>query len=167
LFIASALLLRLIIHRLHLLVHDLRHLPAPTKRTRRAARSDRGAVLATDIAAFDEFWRFDELALREAARATPRAQTLVAPSGTEPNGYGLFGRAGAAGYVQRLAVRPEVQRAGLGAALLTDGLRWLRARGAHRAYVNTQEDNHRALALYLRSGFSQLPIGLNVLGREL
>jgi ribosomal protein S18 acetylase RimI-like enzyme len=69
--------------------------------------------------------------------------------------------------VQRLAVAPEVQRNGLGNALLTDGLGWLRAQGARRAYVNTQEDNHRALALYLQSGFRQLPIGLHVLGREL
>ena len=63
--------------------------------------------------------------------------------------------------------RPTAQRQGLGRALLTDGLRWLRAHGARRAYVNTQEDNDRALALYLGSGFEQLPVGLNVLGREL
>ena len=41
------------------------------------------------------------------------------------------------------------------------------AHGAQRVYVNTQEDNDRALALYLRSGFTQLPVGLHVLGREL
>ena len=58
-------------------------------------------------------------------------------------------------------------RAHSGRALLTDGLRWLRAHGARRAYVNTQEDNDRALALYVGSGFEQLPVGLNVLGREL
>jgi ribosomal protein S18 acetylase RimI-like enzyme len=153
--------------RLHLLTHDLDHLPAPTGRTRRAGRRDRHALLAADFAAFDEFWRFDDLALREATRATPRAHTRVAPTTDDPSGYGLFGRAGTAGYVQRLAVTPEVQRNGFGRALLTDGLRWLRAHGARRAYVNTQEDNDRALALYLRSGFRQLPIGLNVLGREL
>ena len=71
------------------------------------------------------------------------------------------------GYVQRLAVIPEFQRRGFGHALLTDGLRWLRGHGARRVFVNTQEDNDGALALYLRSGFTQLPVGLHVLGREL
>jgi ribosomal protein S18 acetylase RimI-like enzyme len=153
--------------RLHLLVHDLARLPVATRRTRRATRADRPSLLAADAAAFDDFWRFDALALREAARATPRAHTRVAPAPGDTLAYGLFGRAGVAGYVQRLAVAPAAQRQGLGRALLTDGLRWLRAHGARRAYVNTQEDNDRALALYLGSGFEQLPVGLNVLVREL
>ena len=153
--------------RLHLLVHDLANLSAPSGRTRRANRADREPLLAADAAAFDEFWRFDALALREAARATPRAHTRVAPAQRDPDAYGLFGRAGRSGYVQRLAVAPGAQRNGLGRALLSDGLRWLRAHGAQRAFVNTQEDNGPALALYLRSGFRQLPVGLHVLGRGL
>jgi ribosomal protein S18 acetylase RimI-like enzyme len=124
-------------------------------------------MLAADAAAFDEFWRFDALSLQEAARATPRSHTRVAPVQRDPWGYGLFGRAGATGYVQRLAVAPVAQRRGLGRALLTDGLLWLRSHGARHAYVNTQEDNVAALALYLHVGFNQLPVGLNVLGREL
>ena len=153
--------------RLHLLVHELADVPAPSGSTRRAARHDRAALLEADAAAFDEFWRFDAVALREAARATPRSHLRVAPRQHDPSGYGLFGRAGAAGYVQRLAVAPAAQRQGLGHALLTDGLRWLRSHGAKRVYVNTQEDNGRALALYQRCGFTQLPVGLHVLGREL
>ncbi len=153
--------------RLHLLVHDLTNLPDQTGRTRRAARGDRPALLAADAAAFEEFWRFDAVALREAGRATPRAHTRVAPIAGDPIGYGLFGRSGIAGYVQRLAVAPAAQARGHGSALLVDGLRWIREHGANRAYVNTQEDNGRALELYLRSGFRQLPVGLNVLGREL
>ena len=153
--------------RLHVLAHDLEQLPAPSRQTRKATRSDRGPLLRVDGAAFDDFWRFDDLALREAERATPRSHLRVAPAHRDLHGYGLFGRSGAAGYVQRLAVAPEVQRRGLGRALLSDGLRWLRAHGAGRVYVNTQEDNDRALALYLGSGFSRLPVGLHVLGREL
>jgi ribosomal protein S18 acetylase RimI-like enzyme len=153
--------------RLHLLAHDLETLPPKSGETRRGHRIDRDALLAADAAAFDDFWRFDALALREASRATPRSHVRVAPAQRHPSGYGLFGRAATAGYVQRLAVAPDMQRRGHGRALLNDGLRWLRAHGAKRAYVNTQEDNARALALYLRSGFTQLPVGLNVLGREL
>jgi ribosomal protein S18 acetylase RimI-like enzyme len=152
--------------RLHLLTHDLEALPPASGRTRRAARVDRAAILAADAAAFDEFWHFDAVALEEAVRATPRSNIRVATR-DQTVGYGLFGRAGAAGYVQRLAVAPPAQHRGLGRALLTDGLRWLRARGAERVYVNTQEDNERALTLYLQAGFMQLPVGLHVLGRQL
>jgi ribosomal protein S18 acetylase RimI-like enzyme len=152
--------------RLHLLTHDLAVLPPASGRTRRASRADRAAVLAADAAAFDEFWQFDAVALQEAGRATPRAHIRIATP-DEPVGYGLFGRSGTAGYVQRLAVAPASQHAGLGRALLMDGLRSLRARGARRVYVNTQEDNERALALYLQAGFLQLPVGLHVLGRQL
>jgi len=152
--------------RLHLLTHDLDVLPPASGLTRRASRADRPAVLAADAAAFDEFWHFDAVALQEAVRATPRSHIRVTTP-HEPVGYGLFGRAGAAGYVQRLAVAPPAQNRGLGRALLDDGLRWLRARGARRVYVNTQEDNERALTLYLNAGFTRLPVGLNVLGRQL
>jgi ribosomal protein S18 acetylase RimI-like enzyme len=153
--------------RLHLLEHDLDDLPAPSRRTRRATRADRAAIVDVDASAFAEFWRFDSLALREARHATPRAHTRVTGPDETVVGYGLFGRAGAAGYVQRLAVAPEVAGAGLGRALLGDGLHWLKGRGCARALVNTQDDNERALDLYLRAGFRRLPIGLCVLGREL
>ena len=82
-------------------------------------------------------------------------------------GYGLFGRAERTGYVQRLAIHPDAQGEGLGLALLTDGLRWMRVRGARSAFVNTQADNVRALELYERAGFRRLPVGLCVLGRKL
>ena len=51
------------------------------------------------------------------------------------------GRAGPRGYLQRLAVHPDHQRAGLGGALVVDGLRWLRRWGAKEVLVNTQEGN--------------------------
>jgi GNAT superfamily N-acetyltransferase len=153
--------------RLHLLEHDLANLPPPSGATRRAARADRSAVVTIDADAFDDFWRFDDLALREAERATPRTRTLVAPRTGDLQGFGLFGRGDATGYVQRLAVAPAAQGAGMGRAVLGDGLRWLAGQGATRALVNTQEDNARALELYARMGFSRLPVGLCVLGRTL
>jgi GNAT superfamily N-acetyltransferase len=153
--------------RLHLLAHDLQDLLPPSERTRRVTRIDGNVLVAVDAAAFDEFWRFDELALREARRATPKAHVRVAPGSGGVEGYALFGRAGSVGYVQRLAVASASQHRGHGRALLGDGLHWMRRHGAERAMVNTQEDNERALALYLRAGFSRLPVGLCVLGREL
>lgn len=151
--------------RLRVLAHDFAGLPPPAGATRRARRTDRTAILDVDRAAFDEFWRLDDAGLREAARATPSAQLRVTRAGVD--GYVLVGRAACDGYVQRLAVRPGVQRTGLGRALLADGLHWLRDRGALRAYVNTQDDNARAFDLYCRAGFRPLPVGLCVLGRSL
>ena len=152
--------------RLRVLVHDLQQLPAENGRTRRAGRRDRDMMLATDQAAFDEFWAFDRDGLRQAARATPSAQFRITRD-PGPAGYALFGRAHTDGYVQRLAVHPDVQGRGAGAALIIDGLQWLRTRGATRAYVNTQSDNDRAYALYQRVGFTPMPVGLCVLGRTL
>jgi ribosomal protein S18 acetylase RimI-like enzyme len=43
----------------------------------------------------------------------------------------------------------------------------MRLRGARSAFVNTQDENVRALQLYERAGFRRLPVGLCVLGREL
>jgi ribosomal protein S18 acetylase RimI-like enzyme len=152
--------------RLRVLAHDFTDLPELTHLTRRARRNERDAVLAADQAAFDEFWHLDADGLREAARATPSSHLRVTRA-AGPLGYALFGRATVDGYVQRLAVRPEAQGRGLGAALVTDGLNWLRGRGAVRAYVNTQSDNDRAYELYERIGFRPLAVGLCVLGRTL
>jgi ribosomal protein S18 acetylase RimI-like enzyme len=153
--------------RLHLLEHDFKGLSAKaTRRTRRSTVGDRGAILEVDAAAFDEFWRLDDVGLEQAARATPRSQVRVT-KGDAVRGYGLFGRAERTGYVQRLAIHPQAQGEGLGHALLTDGLHWMRVRGARSAFVNTQVENERALHLYESAGFRRMPVGLCVLGRAL
>jgi ribosomal protein S18 acetylase RimI-like enzyme len=152
--------------RLRVLAHDLDDVPAMSRRTRRARRTDRDAILAVDAAAFDDFWRLDGPGLDDARRATRSAQLRV-NRGTDVTAYALFGRAGNDGYVQRLAVAPAAQGHGLGAALVGDGLAWLAEHGARQAFVNTQTVNDRAYALYRRCGFEPLPVGLCVLGREL
>ncbi len=82
-------------------------------------------------------------------------------------GYGLVGRAGQRGYVQRLAVHPDAQGRGLGRALVVDGLWWLRRWRVREALVNTQEGNSRAVTLYERLGFRHRPGGLAVLQADL
>ena len=152
---------------LHLLVHDLADLPTtPAAPLRRARTADRPTVLAVDGAAFPPFWRLDDDGLTDALAATPTSRFRVAVAGGVV-GYAIVGRAARRGYVQRLAVAPEVQGSGLGRALLVDGLRWLRRRGAARAVVNTQVDNDRARRLYESLGFRMAPSGLAVLGRTL
>lgn len=157
--------------RLHLLRRSLDDLPepeVPDVDLRRSRGAERTAVLAVDAAAFPLFWRLDEDGLDDALGATPSARLRVAEVAQgEPAiiGYAITGRAGPRGYLQRLAVDPAAQGAGVGAALVSDGLRWLRRWGAKEVLVNTQETNTAAVRLYERLGFHQQADGLAVLRR--
>lgn len=153
--------------RLHLLAHDLRHLPDPPPGValRRGRRRDHGAILDLDRAAFDHFWQLDELGLRDAIHATPSSRIRVV-RGPRPDGYAVTGRAGDRGYLQRLAVHPARHHQGIGTALVVDALHWLRRRNCQVAMVNTQEINTPALRLYERLGFTARPDGLAVLSFE-
>lgn len=157
--------------KLHLLERDLHELPpAPPAVLRRARRRDRARVLAVDAAAFSEFWRLDEAGLDEALSATPTSRFRVALAESVDDGiggYAIVGRAGRRGFLQRLAVDPAVEGAGMGRALVLDGLVWLRRRGVERVVVNTQEANQRALQLYERLGFRRQAGGLAVLKKSL
>lgn len=153
--------------RLHLLAHDLHHLPdPPPARLRRGRRRDRPGVLAVDQAAFAPFWRLDDRGLDDALRATPSSRLRVDAS-RPLGGYAITGRAGTRGYLQRLAVHPEHQGAGLGTALVLDALTWVRRRGCRTVLVNTQEANERAFRLYRRLGFVPRAEGLAVLRYDL
>lgn len=154
--------------RLRLLVHDLDRVASPPDVPMRKARSaDRAAVLAVDAGTFDPFWRLDEWGLDQAVAATPSSRFRVATAGGDVVGYAITGRAGTDGYLQRLAVDPHHQRAGIGRALALDGLHWLRRKGARRAVVNTQVANTAAFSLYEGIGFEGQPSDLVVLRREL
>lgn len=52
-----------------------------------------------------------------------------------------------------VAVHPEVQRRGTGAALVAEFLAHAAARGAARAFLEVAADNAAALAIYARAGF--------------
>ena len=157
---------------LHLLGRDLSAVPEPPAvagyRLRKARETDMDEVVAVDASAFDSFWTMDQGALEEATRATPRHRFRVAVGdSSEVVGYAITGRAGSRGYLQRLAVGAGHTGLGLGAALVLDGLRWLRRWGGQHCLVNTQEGNERALSLYERLGFRREGAGLAVLGLQL
>jgi GNAT superfamily N-acetyltransferase len=150
--------------QLLLLAHDLRDIPETrVAKLRRALAADRPAVLEVDNLSFPAFWQLDDDGLGEALTATPRARFRVADGPDGPAGYAITGRAGRRGYLQRLAVHPDRRGQGLGAALVIDGLRWLRRWRVDQALVNTQEGNQPAAALYLRLGFLPEPSRLSVL----
>jgi ribosomal protein S18 acetylase RimI-like enzyme len=147
---------------LHLLRHPLDRPVVAPRGTRRGRRRDRPGALAVDHLAFEPFWRFDQAGLEDARRATPVARFRVVDHG-QVDAYAVTGRAGSVSYLQRLAVRPDCQRRGLGTGLVLDALHWAQHHGARSTLVNTQEHNHVALALYEHLGFVRQPDGLDVL----
>ncbi len=153
--------------RLHLLAHELTEIPNVEHPTRRARDADRAAVLRLDQRAFRPFWRLDGAAMDSAIEATPTTRYRVIESDAGLGAYGITGRAGRVGYVQRIAVDPDDQGRGLGRSVVADALRWARRHRAERALVNTQLDNDPALALYHSCGFRELPTGLCVMSRTL
>jgi ribosomal protein S18 acetylase RimI-like enzyme len=153
--------------RLHLLSRDLTDLPAEAPPATRPGRPwHRRSVLAVDHAAFAPFWWFDDETLREARAATPTSRYRVVGPRGRIEGYAVTGRAGARGYLQRLAVHPDAQGRGLGRGLVLDAFRWLARRGVALVMVNTQEANQRALELYESMGFARHSDGLVVLSYE-
>lgn len=140
--------------------------PSRMSRIRRGRRGDVDGVLRVDADAFPPFWRFNADSLHEARTATPVSRWRVS-RGPEVEAYSVTGRAGARGYVQRLAVARSGQGQGMGTLLVADALHWLRRGGARTAMVNTQPDNDRALSLYRQCGFRTDPDRLSVLCRDL
>jgi ribosomal protein S18 acetylase RimI-like enzyme len=154
--------------RLHLLELELRDpLPERGRTLERATRRDRAGVLALDDLAFEPFWQLGQIGLRDALSATPASRFRVGRDPDRISAYAITGLAGNYGYLQRIAVHPEARRSGWGHALVADALAWLWRNGVERACVNTQLENHAAVALYRSFGFACLPAGLCVLGRTL
>ena len=146
-------------------------LPARGRRTRPARRQDQEVVLALDERAFatsSALWRFDRAALAEAGQATQTCRRrLIKGPQHQPIGHAVTGRTSTIGFLQRLAVDPSAEGQGIGSALVVDALRWLGRTGALEAWVNTQPGNLRARDLYLRHGFVEQDVGLDVLMRSL
>jgi len=156
--------------QLHLLRHDLgtpmRRRRVPGFAIHKGGIRDHPQILAIDQTAFDPFWCLDEGGLHEALTATPVSRLrVVRDDGI--GAYAITGRAGRNGYLQRLAVSPELQGTGIGAALVVDALRWLKRSRVLHAWVNTQKSNTRALRLYQRLGFRSEPTHLTVMQRQL
>lgn len=133
----------------------------------RGFKRDIAELLDVDARCFGDFWRLDAAGIADARTATAYARFRVARRGDRLVGYAITGRQGRTGYLQRLAVDPSARRAGVGTALVLDGVRWLARRRATTVLVNTQETNTTALALYESLQFRLKPEGLHVLSASL
>ena len=152
---------------LSLMRRRLGKVPPPGHLVVEGSDSDITEALRIDAAAFDEFWRFDEYALAEAMTSTPRTvlHTVGAPDGGLC-GYAVTGVGATLSYLQRVAVDPRFQGAGIGRALVRASARWAAKAGAVAIMLNTQIENTPAIALYESEGFDTLDEPLEVLIRQ-
>ncbi|HQZ34531.1 MAG TPA: GNAT family N-acetyltransferase [Ilumatobacteraceae bacterium] len=132
----------------------------PVTPTQRMVAAQHAAASDIDVAAFTEDWSLETQAIGDVCAATPRFRARSA--GEPMSAYAITGRDANQGFLQRLAVQPEHQRAGLGRALVLDSLRWLGRWRVQRVLVNTPVDNFPALALYERMGFRRMSDRLRV-----
>jgi ribosomal protein S18 acetylase RimI-like enzyme len=116
------------------------------------ATSDLQAVAEADAAAFDPLWRNSLDALSRAFLQASYA--AVAWEGSRVLGYQLSTASPLGTHMARLAVRPEAQRRGLGAALVGDLIAHIRDSGSLHLTVNTQARNAASLALYRKLNFA-------------
>jgi ribosomal protein S18 acetylase RimI-like enzyme len=126
---------------------------------------DQQAAVEIDALAFEPEWANTAASLVDIANATPQSWRRLAVD-RQPErivGFALTGRAGATGYLQRLAVHPAFRRRGIAEHLVDDAGQWLTRRGAMRMLVNTGVRNSAALRLYERLGFQLLEHELVVL----
>lgn len=108
-------------------------------------------VVEVDADAFEALWRNSLEALSRAYRQASYATVAFGPSGMI--GYQLSTSSSMGTHLARLAVRPDAQRRGVGAALVGDLIEHLPASAERRITVNTQANNAASLALYNRLGF--------------
>lgn len=118
---------------------------------RAMTHADLPRVVEADAAAFEPLWRNSLAALSKAYSQAVYASVVEDASGVI--GYQLSTGGPAGVHLARLAVRPEAQGCGLGAALVSDLIVRVQKNGATHVTVNTQADNAASLALYRKLGF--------------
>ena len=139
--------------------------PCESLLLQRGRRTDLGALADLDRRAFGPLWAMDVTGIIDACDATPHHRLRLALVGTSVVGFAISGRAGRNAYLQRLAVDPGHQGAGIGRALTLDALRWARRHRCSGMLVNTHVENATALGLYRSLGFEELGYRLAVLER--
>ncbi|MBE2272041.1 MAG: GNAT family N-acetyltransferase [Anaerolinea sp.] len=115
--------------------------------------TDLVTITQVDQAAFEPPWQLTGDEVREAARVS--AYCAVALRNEQIVGYQASTMYFDGSHLARLAVSPQAQGTGVGAALLGDVIRRFSRRGVVSMTVNTQLSNTRSQHLYERFGFQR------------
>ena len=127
--------------------------PATRASIRDMTAQDLRPVAAVDEAAFEPLWRNSLPALTKAYHQSSYASVAENESGIV--GYQISTGGSFGAHLARLAVLPEEQGRGIGAALVGDLILHMRRGGGSKVTVNTQNYNAASLALYSRLGFQR------------
>lgn len=112
---------------------------------RSADHHDLATLLTIDAQCFEPFWRYDA---RHLARFIAAGRLALAEQDGEPVGYTLSTVDSGDGLLGRLCVLPDRRRKGIGLALLSESVSYMRRHGAGRLTLSTQVDNAPSQALY-------------------
>ncbi|MGB3307161.1 MAG: GNAT family acetyltransferase [Thermomicrobiales bacterium] len=92
------------------------------------------------------------------ARASADAEILVGLIGDRIVASVLVGHDGHRGWLYYVAVAPDVQGSGHGAAIVAAAEEWLRKRGVRKVQLMVRSTNERVLSFYERLGFERSPV---------
>ncbi|MGQ0600420.1 MAG: GNAT family N-acetyltransferase [Anaerolineales bacterium] len=129
--------------------------------TLRAANpADTAAIMQTDTAAFVSPWQLSPVMIRLAIAQAEYVSVAETDGGII--GYQLATPGQGGVHLARLAVCPQWQGRGLGAALVRDLMAYCSGHGKREITVNTQHNNRASLAVYQKLGFeltgTRLPV---------
>ena len=110
-------------------------------------------VAALDQASFEPIWRNNEDSVLQALLFSSYA--TVARLGKDTVGFQISTLSETSAHLARLAVTPDRQNSGIGAALVRDLSAHFFNQGKSLLTVNTQSDNLKSQALYERLGFER------------
>ncbi|MBI4483571.1 MAG: GNAT family N-acetyltransferase, partial [Acidobacteria bacterium] len=79
--------------------------------------------------------------------------TFVAQEEEKVVGFIVVRKERDAGHVITIDVEPAYQDRGVGTQLMEAGEEWLRAESVREIYLETAEDNHKAIAFFRRWGY--------------
>lgn len=127
--------------------------PPQSMRIRPVQQSDLDQIVKIDLASFAPFWH-NTLDTLERAHAHALHAT-VAEDASGIIGYQISTGNSFGAHLARLGVRPEAQSRGVGAALVSELIQYLKIGKSGRLSVNTQADNAASLALYKKMGFAR------------
>ncbi len=129
------------------------HTARTSVHVRAMTTEDLPQVVEVDTAAFEPLWRNSLPALRKAYQQSSYATVAEGDNGLV--GYQISSGGAFGAHLARLAVLPEIQGRGVGAALVSELIQHMRQRGGSKVTVNTQANNAASLALYTRLGFQR------------
>lgn len=138
--------------------------PMPAQ-IRTAHTSDLPALLALDKQAFGRVWHKSAGNFNEALATA--ISFAVAVTDDQLVAYEWCEMYNKHAHLTRLAVHPNYQGRGIGAQLLYQAITDALTAGAEIITLNTQENNHRSLALYRRFGFVDTQQRIPVLWKTL